>query len=331
MLLLCLVASAGCRDRAPTTAPCLPTSPIALDGNWSTPVNLGSPVNTAGWEDSASISPDGRELHFAYCNYDYLTFVISGGRTRRATGPDRGSNSADVADIMVAELVDGRWTAPRPIGAVNIAFASNDGPCPLGEELYHSGLRNMNIGGPSCSDIYVSRRKGGDWSAPIRLGPPVNSAASEANPWVSADGNVMWFDSDRPGGQGGRDLWMSRRSAGEWGEPVNLGKAINGPLDDTQPFVTADGNTLYFAGSSRDGDGDHVIFRCRRDRAGNWSRPETLITNLVGEPTLTSDGNRMYFVHIRRVGNGYDADIWYTERRNSPGESAARMDARRAP
>jgi Tol biopolymer transport system component len=137
----------------------------------------------------------------------------------------------------------------------------------------------------------------------------------EANPWISPDGNMLLFDSDRPGGHGGRDLWSSRKTRDGWSEPVNLGPTVNSAKDETHAFVTQDGKTLYFAGDSRTGDGDHVIYACDRSDGGGWGRPRVVVAHRVGEPTLTADGKRMYFVHIYKMpGEAYNADILYTER-----------------
>ena len=92
------------------------------------------------------------------------------------------------------------------------------------------------------------------FGTPTNLGPTVNSSASESSPSISADGLALYFSSNRPGGSGGTDLWVTTRATtdDDWEEPVNLGPGINSIWSDTGTSVTADMSVLYFA-SSRDG------------------------------------------------------------------------------
>src|SRR5919109_5551479 len=81
---------------------------------------------------------------------------------------------------------------------------------------------------------HLNSSDGPEWSAPVNLGPVVNSSATEQNPAVSADGLALYFQSDRPGGLGGVDIWGTRWDAGNkaWGPPVNLGTPVNTPFID---------------------------------------------------------------------------------------------------
>lgn len=295
-----------------------PVDVIPTSSEWSKPVNIGHPVNSSGWEDSVSISPDDKTLYFSYANYDFLTFLASHGEKRKITGKTLGMNSQDMGDILVSFNQGNHWSTPRLVENVSLPFALDDGAFTQhGRLLFHSGLRNGNVGGPGSSDIYVSKGSGRQWSKPINLGPPVCTKASESNPWISPDGNLLLFDSDRPGGKGSRDIWMARKVDNRWQQPVTLGSPVNTAAEEVQPFLTQDGETLFFAGDARNKEVDHVIYRCRRKPAGGWTEPEVIISNLVGEPTLTANGRKLYFVHIYRMPDKtYNSDIMFTERRD---------------
>src|ERR1043165_8629209 len=105
---------------------------------------------------------------------------------------------------------------------------------------------------------------------------PFNSDAySNAHPAFTADGKMLYFSSDKPGGQGGADLYVSFRDQnGVWGNPQNLGAGVNSKYDETYPFIASDG-TLYFSRNSLDGLGGLDIYSTRPEN-GTWSEPENL-------------------------------------------------------
>ena len=87
-----------------------------------------------------------------------------------------------------------------------------------------------------------------EWSPPVNLGPTVNTADFEVCPSVTKDGLSLYFGSNRPGGFGAVDIYVSQRASTNdpWGPPQNLGPTINSPVTDNCPFVTPDGHTLIF-------------------------------------------------------------------------------------
>lgn len=122
--------------------------------------------------------------------------------------------------------------------------------------------------------------------------------------------DTLWFDSPRPGGKGGHDIWMAARSAGVWGDPVNVA-AVNTAADESRPFLTADGSEFWF---TRTYQGTPSVWRSRRG-AGGWESPEIIVSSFAGEPTLDSEGN-LYFVHHYFVGGVMrEADIYVAMRR----------------
>ena len=105
-----------------------------------------------------------------------------------------------------------------------------------------------------------------EWSAPVNLGAPVNSAANEMNAALSPDELSLYFVSTRGGGLGGADIWVSRRASldGPWGDPVNLGPGVNGPGLDAAPVVSLDGHLLSFSSDRPGGHGSNDIYVAHR-------------------------------------------------------------------
>jgi hypothetical protein len=108
---------------------------------------------------------------------------------------------------------------------------------------------------------------------------------------LSKDGTELYFHSVREGGKGGLDLWVTRYVDGQWQVPENL-EAINSADNDGYPFLSQDGNELWF---TRTYLGTPAIFRSVRVD-GAWSVPQMIVSTFAGEPTLDEHGN-LYFVH----------------------------------
>jgi hypothetical protein len=103
------------------------------------------------------------------------------------------------------------------------------------------------------------------WSPPINVGPGVNSSANEQNAILSRDGLSLYFASDRPGGAGGLDIWITQRvsSNDQWGTPVNL-VAVNTPFADFAPGLSVDDHLLFFASNRPGGAGNNDLYVAKR-------------------------------------------------------------------
>lgn len=131
-----------------------------------------------------------------------------------------------------------------------------------------------------------------DWSAPVSLGPVVNSTSSEQNAQLSKDELSLYFTSNRPGGFGALDLYVTRRASVDdpWGPPVNLGAAVNTPSNDFGPNVSIDGHLLFFASGRPGGQGGADLYMSWRDDVNDdlaWSTPVNL-----GAPINTADNEQ---------------------------------------
>ena len=121
------------------------------------------------------------------------------------------------------------------------------------------------------ADVADEQPQYGPWSAPVNLGPVINTAANEQHPAISKDGLSLYISSDRTGGFGGTDIWVSQRACTDgddpacaWRTPVNLGPHINSAGNDLAPTFTPDGHRMYFHSTGRGGCGLADIFVARR-------------------------------------------------------------------
>lgn len=120
-----------------------------------------------------------------------------------------------------------------------------------------------------------------DWSAPVNLGPVVNSTSQDIEVSISKDGLSLYIASNRAGGFGGFDIWVSQRASVDdpWGPPQNLGPTINTPLREQAPFLTIDGHRMYFFSDRPGGFGGTDLYVSRRRDKRNdfgWRTPENL-------------------------------------------------------
>ncbi|MBK1440374.1 PD40 domain-containing protein [Parapedobacter sp. ISTM3] len=214
---------------------------------------------------------------------------------------------------------NGKWQPARFLeGDINSAQYNEGAHCISadGKYLFFTGCNRPN-GLGSC-DIYVSRREGDRWGEPYNLGEPINSAGWEAQPALGADGKTLYFVSNRSGGQGGYDIWKSTlQSNGQWGDPQNLGPAINTPFDESSPYIHADNRTLYFVSNGWPGFGDKDIFKSQMDADGHWPQPNNLgypINDHREQSALTVSMNGRYaFFSSRRPDALGGLDIYSFE------------------
>ncbi len=197
-----------------------------------------------------------------------------------------------------------------------------------GLELYFQSSR---AGGQGNSDLYVAQRPSvqDPWQAAVNLGPVVNSAAAESGPSLSSDGLTLYFNSNREGGSGGDDLYMTTRDSREepWGKPVNLGPVVNSAFGDINPNISSDGLSLYFA----DVEGDSVAPRpggvgstdvwlsTRASLSDPWGPPVNLgapVNSMTtdGSPEISSDGLLLFMNRWHNNSEAAFFDIWVATR-----------------
>jgi len=272
-------------------------NPVAFN-----PVNLGDAINTGNDEYWPAITADDKMLLF----------------TRQNVARNRGRMGQEYQeDFYYSYLVDGQWTEARNAGApLNTSY--NEGAQTLeaaGNYMYFTAC-NRSDGKGGC-DIYYSARTGSGWKKGLNLGAPVNTKYWESQPSLSSDGSRLFFVSNRPGGNGGMDIWMSKLiKDGRWSEPVNLGDVINTQGDEMSPFIHFDGKTLYFSSNGRPCMGGFDIYMSRFQDDSTWSEPENLgypintQTDEIGL-VINSSGNVAYF--SSKINTQKGRDLFYFE------------------
>ncbi|MEJ2568588.1 MAG: hypothetical protein P8Z50_06930, partial [candidate division WOR-3 bacterium] len=122
---------------------------------------------------------------------------------------------------------------------------------------------------------------------------------------VHIHGDSLYFHSDREGGSGSYDIWLTARDGNTWSDPVNI-ENVNSTGVDGWPFISSDGNELWF---TRWYQGTPAIFRSIKSQ-GVWSEPELIISQFAGEPTLDDEGNIYFVHHYYDSGEMIEADIY---------------------
>jgi flagellar motor protein MotB len=261
------------------------------------PVSVGTGINTIDDEYWPSITADGQTLMFTR-------------QPNLTTNP--GFKGVVQEDFYISYFSDNAWQKAFNAGAP-LNTIQNEGAQTLssdGSYMYFTACNRP--GGLGNCDLYFSAFKNGKWSEPTNLGAPVNTSHWESTPSISADGKALFFSSSRPGGFGGKDIWLTRlNDKNQWTEPVNLGSIINTDGDEMSPFIHFDGKTLYFASDGRVGMGGFDLFVTRLKDDSTWTEPQNLgypINTYNDEMGLIieSGGQKAYYSSIRDKSKGKD-------------------------
>ena len=214
-----------------------------------------------------------------------------------------GFNASYDEDIYVSQWNEsGGWSIPESISD-NINSPANEGTCTISANGRLLIFTSCSTGRPSYGrcDLYICYKIGDNWSEPKNMGSTINSRSWDSQPSLSADGRTLYFVSDRRGGFGQRDIYVSNFVEGNgWSQARNLGPSVNTSQDEVSPFIHANGHTLYFSSTGYEGFGGFDLFYVKRELNG-WSKPKN-----VGYPINTHE-NQISF-SINSIGSkGYYA------------------------
>ncbi|MNN05594.1 WD40-like Beta Propeller Repeat protein [compost metagenome] len=195
--------------------------------------------------------------------------------------------------IYKSHLSDGKWSEPVLSDFFVPALVDEDGDpfiSPDGKRLFLATNREDD-GKKGDFNIWVSEREGEKWSVPRPLEGPVNSTSQEWLPSVAANGN-LYFESDRPGGAGRADLYVSQWTNGAYSEPERLPDTINTVGNDESPYIAPDESYLIFVRT----DTFYITFRVNNE----WTDPKAI--DLHGDtgrfkysPYVTKDQSTLFY------------------------------------
>jgi outer membrane protein OmpA-like peptidoglycan-associated protein len=248
------------------------------------PINLGNKVNSANMEYYPSINALNNKIIF----------------NRRLASED----------FFQAQKMGNQWVNVQALdGFYNSEF--NEGAQTLSSNAKYLVFVGCNFpNGKGSCDLMASSFNGKTWSDPTNLGAPINTEYWESAPSLSPDEQALYFSSNRVGGYGGKDIYVSyRQKSGAWGTPINLGPSINTSGEEASPFIHADNQTLYFLSSGLPGLGGDDLFIAKKLADSSWAKPTNLgypINTIENEGSLVVANNATtaYFASDRAGGFG---------------------------
>ncbi|MFM9053140.1 MAG: OmpA family protein, partial [Bacteroidota bacterium] len=270
-------------------------------------------------DNLAALNTKYSDFGAVYSKKDHRSIIFTSSRVEAMGKVNDGGTGEKFQDLFEATVdKKGKWSSPRPM-LEPVNSNANEGAAFVdakGNEMYFTRCE-IEKGKYGTCEIYFTIRKGDTWEEP-KLMQLASDSLTVGQPCLSNDGTELFFVSDMPGGQGGKDIWVSKydKDKKTWGKPTNLGAVINTPDDDMFPFLTADG-VLYFSSKGHMGMGGLDIYSSKRS-ANSWKQPENLkypmnsasddFAYIVDETV----GDKGFFASNRPSGKGGD-DIytWY--------------------
>lgn len=269
-------------------ANCRYAQTIDFDAMREEAANLGAAINSPADEYLPTLTGDGRWLIFT-------------------------SNRGGENILMSKPNPSGNWEPAHSISKA-INTPRNEGMAKLtvcGRVIYFSACGWENVEG-GCDIYEADFDTQNDFGVvdDVRPSKGLNSKEWDSQPAISCDGKTMYFASNREGGFGGTDLWMSKLDKnGVWGPPMNMGKTINTSGDEEAPYIAPDGVSLYFSSNGHPGLGEADIFRAVLQEENQWTTPVNLGPS-VNTPfreagiVISPDGKMAYFSSARDGGRG---------------------------
>ncbi len=241
---------------------------------------LGKTINTDKYIENCPVVSD-----------DEKTIVFTKGNNNSFSPDvdiDMINNDYRMDSVYYTKKVNGEW---QPVVNITLILSKQfDKIVPTslsadGTVLYFVIDKNDN------GDVYESRFVNGEWTKGKQLNKNINTRFWESHACISADGKALYFTSDKPGGYGGLDIYVSYLDdKGDWGEAVNLGPTINTEYDEETPFILDDNRTIYFSSQGHYSMGGFDIFHSKLMDNNKWSTPLNL-----GYP-INTVGNDLFYV-----------------------------------
>jgi hypothetical protein len=256
---------------------------------------LPAPINTAGAEDAPFITPDGQKLFFFF--------------TPDISIPPHKQLVDGVTGIYVAEKKENGWDIPHRIILQDSNKVALDGaPCVQDKMLWFCSARKQNI--ERNIEFHIAEWTGDKWARWRNAGRRLNVEIKVGELHVMPGGREIYFHSDRKGGKGKLDIWITRLVGDNWSEPENAGE-VNSPENDAQPYLSPNGEELWF---TRVHEGTPGTWRSRKT-GGVWTKPELIASRFAGEPAVDAEGNLYFVHHFLKDRKIVEADIYFARKK----------------
>jgi outer membrane protein OmpA-like peptidoglycan-associated protein len=242
---------------------------------------------------NSQVNKDGASYAAAWMNASTLVFT--------ATRPEVDAHSKTTEynnSLYTTAQHSGSFDEAQklPVTGINNTHQGVASFTPDGKKMFFTGWSTQADGKRSFA-IYSSESTANGWSPAVLVEGAVNVEGADARqPHVTTDGKFLLFSSNRPGGQGGFDIWYTSLKDGKTGKAMNIGAAINTKEDDGAPFYFAAGNTLVFASKGRTGMGGFDLFSSTGALGSSWSEAVNMgypVNSVKNDSYFVNRGNRL--------------------------------------
>jgi outer membrane protein OmpA-like peptidoglycan-associated protein/tetratricopeptide (TPR) repeat protein len=248
--------------------------------------NYGKTINTAATEFRPVVNAGEEQIYFNR----------AGKNSNRIVLLSKNGQSFDTTQVVI----------PKAGQLATLLYLSDD----RSYMLLSTSKKNK-------TDLFETYQEGGQWTKPKALKRPVKSKYNESSAYLSPNGSVLFFSSDRPGGYGGFDIYMARRNEkGAWAKEIlNLGAGVNTRYNEHISYVSSDGYTIYFTSEGHNSIGGSDIFKSEYNTATNtWGEAENVgyPINSIGNETFfyPLPGNQVFYLSSSREGGFGGQDIY---------------------
>lgn len=239
---------------------------------------------------------------------DESTLIFTSNRIENGT-----ATLTNLDDIYISIKENGEWNTPQKLEAVCLPM--NESTSSL---TFDGNTLVLYINTEDDGNLYESHREGDSWTEPEEMPFPINSPDLETNGCYSPDKSMFYFTSDRLGGYGGLDIYVTRKMAnGLWTAALNLGPAVNTPYDEESPFIQADNERMFFSSAGHNSMGGLDVFVVKYKSVTDWGKPENIgyPINSTGDDvgfTVSVDGRRGYYASYNEHSLG-ETDLFMIE------------------
>jgi hypothetical protein len=292
--------------------------------------NMGGTINTKYPEYVPLISADESILFFT-------------SRRPGSTGGLTDVLGNYYEDVYVSRKENGTWSKPQNLGGP-VNTEQHDACVSLSPDAQQMLIFRTSAD-LSSGDLYSTYWNGKNWGEPVMLGAEINSPSKELSACTNNDNSMIIFTSDRPGGFGGKDLYrVVKLPNGQWSKPQNLGSKINTKYDEDAPFISPNGQFLYFSSNGYNTMGGYDVFRSDFYADNTFGDPKNLgyPTNTVGDDiffVISADAKHGYFSSLnedKKDANYLSDDIFLVDMRYDENEicvkkALCRLDSANVP